>query len=56
MAIVHHLSDNDRGEIRNYPENDNKDGILTYSVTGKNYLTLLQEVFMVIRYKPPTLS
>ena len=35
IAIVHHIRGEDRGEIKNYPEIENEDGVLTYNVTGK---------------------
>ena len=35
MAIIHHVRGDDRSEIKNYPEIENKDGVLTYNVTGK---------------------
>ena len=38
MAIVHHVRGDDRSEIKNYPEIENEDGVLTYNVTGKDYL------------------
>ena len=34
MAIVHHERGDDRSEIKNYPEIENEDGVLTYNVTG----------------------
>ena len=40
IAIVHHIRGEDRREIKNYPEIENEDGVLTYNVTGKHHLTL----------------
>ena len=41
MAIVHHVRGDDRSEIKNYPEIENEDGVLTYNVTGKDHLHVM---------------
>ena len=43
MAIVHHVRGDDRSEIKNYPEIENEDGVLTYNVTGKDHLSVMTQ-------------
>ena len=44
MAIVHHVRGDDRSEIKNYPEIENEDGVLTYNVTGLDHLPFVPQL------------